>query len=162
MAPVSVEYSIALAVVSALIFLARLVLPQLPLKGAAVRLAAGDVALLGAGALGLAFHCTAMFYRRLFDSIPAAAPLVDAVNGMGVASVVAYVIPALLVLIGLRRQHPVALTAMAIALVAVGITMYNSGPLQVHLVAIFISVVVLVGVVSVLAKTPWQGKPQPE
>ncbi|MGV8896405.1 MAG: hypothetical protein ACOH10_06590 [Rhodoglobus sp.] len=157
----SAEFSITLAVASLLIFLARLVLPQLPLRRAAVRLSAIDLALLVVGVVGLTFHCTAMFYRQLFDTVPEIAPLVDAVNGMSVASVVLYVGPALLLLIGLRRQHWVPLV-LALALIAVGITMYNGGSLQLHLAAIFVAVLVLVGVISTVVVPPWQRAPKPE
>jgi hypothetical protein len=154
------EFSIALAATSALILLARLVLPQLPVSRVAVRITPGDAVLVGLGTVGLAFHCTAMFSRHLFDVIPVAKPLVEAVNAMSLTSIVLYVVPALLLLIGLRRQHWVALTTMALALIAVGLTMYLGSPLRLHLITIFISVVVLVGVVSLLIKAPWNRKPE--
>lgn len=152
------EFSISLAVACALILLARLVLPQLPLTRLAVRVTGGDVALLGVGTVGLTFHCTAMFFRPVFDGIPAAAPLVDAVNAMSVASIALYVVPALVLLVGFRNQHWVALTAMTLALVAVGLTMYLGSPLRVHLSTIFIVVVILVAELSLLVKAPWQRK----
>ena len=152
------EFSISLAVVCALILLARLVIPRLPLTRLAVRVSGGDVALLGVGITGLTFHCTAMFFRPVFDGIPAAAPLVDAVNAMSVASIALFVVPSLLLLIGFRHQHWVALTAVSLALVAVGLTMYIGSPLRVHLTTIFIVVVILTAVLSLLVKAPWQRK----
>ncbi|MET4702824.1 hypothetical protein [Frigoribacterium sp. UYMn621] len=149
-------FSISLAVVCALIVVARFVLPQLPLARAGVRISGAEVALLGVGVLGLTFHCTAMFFRQLFGGIPAVRPLVDAVNGMGVASIALYVVPAALVLIGLRRQHWIALAVMTLALVAVGLTMYLGSPLRLHLASIFLAVVLLVGVLSLLVRGPWQ------
>ncbi|MFM9919650.1 hypothetical protein [Lacisediminihabitans sp. H27-G8] len=149
-------FSISLAVICALVVVARFALPQLPLDRAGVRITGAEVALLGVGILGLTFHCTAMFSRQLFGGIPLALPLVDAVNGMGAASIALYVVPAVLVLIGLRRQHWIALTVMTLALVAVGLTMYLGSPLRVHLASIFLAVVALVGVLSLLVKGPWQ------
>lgn len=149
-------FSIALAAVSVLILLARFALRQLPLAGRAVRIAVGDALLLGVGVLGLAFHCTAMFYRQLFDVIVVLQPLVALVNAMGVASIVLFVVPALLLLLGLRHQHWAALVALTLTLIFVGITMYLVGPLQVHLAAIFVSVVALVGVVALLVLPPWR------
>jgi hypothetical protein len=61
---VTAEFTITLAVTSVLILLARFVLPQLPLTRAAVQLTVGDMALLGAGVLGLAFHCTAIWNEK--------------------------------------------------------------------------------------------------
>lgn len=150
------EFAITLAVTSALILLARFVLPQLPLGRVGVRVSGGDLVLLGVGIAGLTFHCTAMFYRQVFDAFPAAAPLVDAVNALGVASIVLYVVPALVLLTGFRHQHWLALTAMTLALIAVGLTMYLGSPLRVHLVTIFIAVVVLSGEFSLLVIGPWQ------
>lgn len=151
-------YSITLAVVAVVILLARVALPQLPLRHAAARLTVGDSILVGLGVLGLVFHCAAMFYRGIFASVPGAGPIVDMVNAMGSGSIILFVVPALLLLAGLRHQHLVAFGAMAVALVAVGVTMYNGASLQVHLGAIFVSVVVLVGVLSFLAMFPWQNR----
>jgi hypothetical protein len=43
-----------------------------------------------------------------------------------------------------------------LALTAVGVTMYDSGPLDVHLAAIFVSIVILAGVASTLVVPPWR------
>jgi hypothetical protein len=151
-------FSISLAVICALMAVARFALPQLPLAKASVRVSGAEVALLGVGILGLIFHCTAMFYRLLFGGIPAARPLVDAVNGMGAASVALYVVPAVLTLISLRHQHRIALTVMTLALISVGLTMYLGSPLRLHLASIFLAVVVFVGVLTLLVRGPWQPK----
>jgi len=148
-------FSISLAVICALIVVARFALPQLPFAQAGVRVGLAEVALLVVGVLGLTFHCTAMFSRQLFVGIPAARPLVDAVNGMGIASVALYVVPAVLLLIGLRRQHLIAVAVMALALIAVGLTMYLGSPLRLHLGSIFLAVVALVSVLSLLVRGPW-------
>ena len=58
---------------------------------------------------------------------------------MSTTSIVLYIVPAVIVLAGLRRQGPVALTLVAVTLIAVGVTMYDSGPLNVHLVAITVA-----------------------
>ncbi|QNE45654.1 hypothetical protein F1C58_01080 [Glaciihabitans sp. INWT7] len=151
-------FSISLAVVCALIVVARFVLPQVPLARAGVRVSATEVAFLGLGIVGLTFHCTAMFFRQVFSGMPAVRPLVDAVNGMGAASIALYVVPAVLLLIGLRRQHRIALAVMTLALIAVGLTMYLGSPLRLHLASIFLAVVLLVGVLSLLVRGPCQPK----
>jgi hypothetical protein len=70
-----------------------------------------------------------------------------------------YAVPAALVVLGLRRQHPAALTAVSLALTAVGITMYDGGSLPTHLTAIFVSVVILASVASTLLLPPWGSRP---
>jgi len=147
-------FSISLAVICALIVAARFALPRLPLARAGVRVGLADLTLLALGILGLTFHCTAMFYRQVYGGILVAQPLVDAINGMAAASVALFVVPALLLLIALRRQHWIALAVMTLALIAVGLTMYLGSPLRLHLVSIFIAVVVLVGVLSLLVRGP--------
>ncbi|MES2094867.1 MAG: hypothetical protein V4531_13815 [Actinomycetota bacterium] len=151
-------FSITLAVVAVLVLLARFVLPQLPVKSRAVRLSSVDAVLLGVGALGLAFHCTAMFSRRIYDATAALKPLVGAVNSMGVTSVVLFVVPALLILIGLRHQQRGALAALGLTLIAVGVTMYVGGPFPLHLASIFAATVVLVGLVSLFVMPPWRAR----
>ncbi len=151
------EFSISLAVLSVLILLARFLLPQLPIAGAARQLSMADLVILVVGAVGLTFHCTAMFYRPLFDGLSFLAPLVSMVNALGVGSIILYTVPAVLVLVGLRRQHPFTLTAAGIALIAVGVTMYVRGLGSWHLTAIFVTVLLLAGIVALLTTTPWTG-----
>lgn len=151
----SSTYAITLAALVAALLLARLLLPQLPVRRA-VRLSTVDAVLLGVGVLGLVFHCTAMFARSVVAAVDPLVPLIDAVNALGAASMVLYIVPALLVLFALRRVYWAALIVLALALVAVGVTMYDGGSLSVHLVAIFISVVVLATVVVSLVIPPWR------
>ncbi|TFD59116.1 hypothetical protein E3T39_12245 [Cryobacterium suzukii] len=153
-------FAFTLAGASALIFLARLVMPRLPLAKHAVRLSVVDTVLLVGGVGGLAFHCAAMFYRPIFDGTPFG-PLVDMVNDMNVASIILYVVPAVLVLIGVRRQHWVSLAVLALALLFVGVTMYAGSPLNVHLGAIFVAVVALVSQIALLAIAPWRRAARP-
>ena len=119
-----------------------------------MRLSVVDVALVGVGVLGLLFHCTAMFSQRLYEGAPAVKPLVDLVNSMGVVSVVLFVVPAALILIGLRQQQRGALAVLSLTLVVVGMTMYVGGPLQLHLAAIFAATIVLAAVVSLFVLAP--------
>lgn len=149
-------FSITLAVSALLILLARFVVPQLPVKSRALRLSARDAVLVGVGILGLLFHCTAMFSRGIYEGAPAVEPLVDLVNSMGVVSVVLFVVPAVLILFGLRRQQRGALVVLGLAFIAVGVTMYVGGPLQLHLAAIFAATVILAAVVSLFVLAPQQ------
>ncbi|WP_104193289.1 hypothetical protein [Cryobacterium sp. Y82] len=154
-------FAVTLAGVSVLILLARPLLPQLPLAGRSVRLSWVDTVLFLGGVVGLAFHCFAMFYRSLFDGIGPLGPLVDMVNEMNAASIILFVGPALLVLIGLRRHYRVALAVLALTLLSVGITMYAGSPLNVHLGAIFVAVVALAGHVALFVIPPWQRAAKP-
>lgn len=150
------EFSLALAVTIVVILILRLVLPQLPLRRLAVRLTVIDSALLVVGVAGLAFHCLAMFSRQIFEPLPAVRPLVALVNSPGIPTIVLFAVPALLVLVALRRQQRLAGAIIALALLAVGMTMYVVGSLQVHLVTIFASAVLLAAVVAFLTIAPWR------
>ena len=115
-----------------------------------------DMVLLGVGVAVLAFHCGAMFFPELVDPLPGVDAVASDIRALGAASIVWYVVPAVLVLLGLRRQHLIGQAAVAIALAAVGTTMYNGGSLQAHLAAIFVSVLILVGVTAALLLPPGQ------
>jgi hypothetical protein len=152
---VSRAYVTLLIATVAAIVVARLVLAPLPLRRVAARLSVSDAVLIGVGTAGLAFHCGAMFFRATVERSPGVHSAVRSINAMGTSSKLWFIVPALLVVIGLRRQYPIALFVLAAALVAVGVTMYDDGPLRTHLNAIFIAVVVLAGVASVLVVPPW-------
>ena len=147
-------FSITLAVSALLILLARFVMPQIPIKSRAVRLSVPNAALVGVGVVGLLFHCTAMFSQQIYKGAPTLTPLVGLVNSMGVVSVVLFMVPAVFILIGLRRQQRGALAVLGLALVAVGGTMYVGGALQLHLAAIFAATVVLAVLISLFVLPP--------
>ena len=84
-----------------------------------------------------------MFYRSTVESIPGTGSLVETVNAMSTASVVAFTVPAALLLIGLRRARPWLFGSVFAALAAVGVTMYNGGSAGPHLAAIFIAAVLI-------------------
>ena len=149
-------FAATLAGASVLLLLTRLLVPQLPLAGRSVRLSGVDAVLLLGGVVGLAFHCAAMFYRTLFDRIGPLGPLVMMVNEMNAASIILFVVPALLVLIGLRRHYWVAQAVLALTLIVVGVTMYAGSPLNIHLGAIFVAVVALVSHLALFVIPPWQ------
>jgi hypothetical protein len=153
---VSRAYGTSLGVTVALILAARFVFRALPLRRVAARVGVFDVALIGVGVLGLAFHCGAMFFRHTTERLPGAHSAIRAINALGTTSRLWFIVPALLVVIGLRRQYPVVVLVVAVALVAVGVTMYDHGPLRTHLRAIFVAVVVLATVVSAFLVPPWR------
>jgi hypothetical protein len=147
--PAPFTVSLSLAVV--LVLGSRFVLPTLPLSRYARPLTALDAAFLAIGLAGLGFHCGSMFFTSLVDAVPGTGRAINEINAMGAASKIGYAIPAALVVLGFRHQHPAALMVVAAALAAVGITMYDNGALSTHLTAIFVAVVVIAGVVSLLA-----------
>jgi hypothetical protein len=121
-----------------------------------------DGALIMVGTLGLVFHCFAMFYRSAASSVPFARPFVEAVNGMGPASVTLFVVPAALLLVGLRHQHAYVITIEVLTLLAVGVTMYDHRGLAAHLTAIFIAVTALATIVAfVVSRRPQQPDSSP-
>jgi hypothetical protein len=145
----SPSFALSMIAVVAVVTGARLLLGGLP-RGIARRLPVGDALMGGTGLLGLFFHCGAMFFTGFVTAIPGAQGPADAVNALGAASIGWYVVPAMLVLAGLRRLHWSGLVAVGAALIAVGVTMYDGGPLDLHLAAIFAAVVALAVVAATL------------
>ncbi|MEP6665273.1 MAG: hypothetical protein ABJA81_02390 [Nocardioidaceae bacterium] len=143
-----------MAVVVAVAVGARIVFPGLPLSQKANRISAADAVLVGLGVTGLLAHCTAMFFPELVDSFPWTTTATTQIRGLSTASVVYFVVPCCLVLLGLRRIHPAALGAVAISLAGVGTSMYNGGSLAAHLGWIFILVMVMVAVAAAFVLPP--------
>ncbi len=150
----STSFLLILAGVVVIVLAARFLLAGLPLHGLARSITLPDVALVVVGAAGLTFHCVAMFFRRVVEPLPGVDSAVADIRALGTASIVWYVVPAVLAVLGLRRVHPVAPVAAALAFTAVAVTMYDDGPLDVHLSAIFTAVVVLAVVVAALVIPP--------
>lgn len=134
------SYVVSLVVAAVAVIALRLALPV-----PAGRSGAGwvDAVLVFLGGLGLTFHCGAMFYRSTVDVVPGTSGLIDAVNRMGTASMIAYAVPAAVLLVGLRRARPVLLLLVVAGLTAVGITMYNGSSLDTHLTSIVIAVALI-------------------
>jgi hypothetical protein len=149
----SSTFLLTLGAVVALLFGLRLLLP-LPVRDRAVRLGFVDAGVLVAGSLLLAFHCIAMFFVSLAERVPGTDSVIQDIRALGTASVVWYVVPAVAVLLALRRLHWSAIGVAALALLWIGVTMYNGGPLDQHLVAIWVGVVLLAAVLATLAMPP--------
>ena len=120
-----------------------------------------DLVLLVLGAIGLVFHCTAMFFPDQTALVPGTDPAAAAVNNFGTASILLFVAPSVLVVAALRQVWPPALVVLAGTLAAVGITMYNGSPLELHLVTIAAAVLVLSSVAAGLLKREPQPLPSP-
>lgn len=149
-----ITLTIALVAITALLFAVRTLSGRLPLKRVARNSTWPDVSMLAIGVLGLVLHCVSMFYRGLLAAVPGTGDYIHAVNSMGVASIVLYALPAVLVLIALRRQQMLALIFVVATLVAVGVTMYNGGLLNIHLVTIVAATVAISGTVALLMRRP--------
>ena len=127
----------------------RITLRQLPLR-ASSPIGVGRVTALAVGVLGLVAHCTAMFFTRVARAVPGSGGYVDGVNGMGLPSMALYAVPALLVVAGLWRVPRSALAVVVALFLVVGVTMYDGGPLAVHLTAIVLIVTALAATVAAL------------
>ena len=149
-------FLVSLAAVVIVALGGRLTLPAVPLGRLARAVTALDASVVGVGLLGLGFHCGAMFFRSMAERLPGAEPSIRQIDALGHASVAWYVVPAVLTVLGLRHQHPIAPAGVGLALGGVGITMYGGSSLQTHLTAIFISVVVLASVLALLVLPPWR------
>ena len=150
----SPTYLVTLGVAAALPFGLRLLLPGLPVRGRALRLRFVDVALLAVGLALLAFHCFVMFFTSLAERLPGTATAIQDIRALGTASVIWYAVPAIAVLLGLRRLHWCPLGVAALALLSIGTTMYNGGSLYQHLVAIWVGVVLLAAVLATQVMPP--------
>ncbi|MEO8329977.1 MAG: hypothetical protein ABI586_08235 [Candidatus Nanopelagicales bacterium] len=150
----STRYVLSLVVVVVVAIVARFALPNLPLAHKAQRISAADALLVGLGVTGLLAHCTAMFFPELVDPFPWTAQAMIQIRGLGTASIVWYVVPCCLVLLGLRRIHPAALGAVAVSFAGVGISMYNGSSLTAHLAWIFALIVVMVAVAAAFILPP--------
>jgi hypothetical protein len=156
---VSTSFVLSLSIVIVLVLGARFLISALPSRRHARPVTFADAVLAGVGLAGLGLHCGSMFFGPVVDALPGAGVAISEINAVGTASIVWYAVPAMLVMFGLRRQHPAALAAVALALTAVGVTMYDGGSLSTHLTAIFVSVVVLAAVASTLVLPPRRSSP---
>lgn len=147
-------YVIALAASVVAILSARWLIGSLPLRRVATHINLAPAALAALGIVGLVFHCGAMFFPAVFNRLPGSHRAISEINALGAVSQIWYVAAAALVLVGLWRQHVIGRVIVALALVAVGVTMHDGGPLRTHLAAIFASGVVLAGVVAALVLPP--------
>ena len=152
----SSSFVVSLGIVTGLIFAARILSPALPLRRYGRPLNVSSAVLTILGVAGLTFHCTAMFFRSLVASLPGTSGAIDEINAMGTASRTWFATSAVLVIVGLRGQYSGAVAALLLALAAVGITMYDGGSLSVHLATIFVTAVVMAGLLSILVLPPWR------
>jgi len=105
--------------------------PFLPRRSVRLGTVARTVAVLSTTLL--VFHCAAMFFAPWVEAIGALRPLATEVTDMGVTSQVAYWVPAAALLLVWRRVWWPGLALVAVTLTGVGVTMYGSYPLSVHL-----------------------------
>jgi len=136
---VSDRYLLTLSLVVVLVLASRYVLPFLPLRRWAAAMTVPDAALYAVGVAGLATHCGAMFFRSTVRGLPGGGQVIRAVDPMGTPSILWFSVAAGLVMIGLRRQHGLALITAGASLATVGYTMYDGGRLATHLTAIFVA-----------------------
>ncbi len=151
---VSTGFVVLLALAISIVVASRLSLRGLPLRDRAVTLTVAELALTLCGLAILTFHCGAMFFTAATQWIPGTDGAIEDIRALGTSSLVWYVLPALLVLLGLRRLPLLALIVVSVALLAIGVTMYDGGSLETHLVAIFAGVVSLTAVAAMLVRPP--------
>lgn len=109
-----------------------------------------ELAVAAVAVAALVFHCGAMFFASWVDAIPFAEPAADAVRALGLVSQVAYWLPAAAAVLALRRVWAPALVTLLVTLVGVGLTMFLSYPLDMHLAWIAASMVTLVLIGTIL------------
>lgn len=124
-----------------------------PVLAAARPLGRVDALVAFIGALALFYHCLAMFFPDLGRAVPGGPALVPVIDDLGVVSAILFVLSALVLLVGIRRLHPLTVGLNALGLVAVGVTMYDGGPVAVHLAAIAVEAVVLAVTLTAFVRT---------
>ncbi|MFD1722676.1 hypothetical protein [Amnibacterium endophyticum] len=124
-----------------------------PVLAAARPLTRVDALVAYIGTLALVFHCVTMFFPDLGRAVPGGVALAPVINDLGVASAILYVLPAAVLLFGIRRLHPIAVAVNAVGLVAVGITMYDGGPVAVHTAAIAVEAIALAVTATAFVRT---------
>ena len=106
---------------------ARLLLPVLPIRRYTGRLSTVDTLCLVVGSVGLVLHCGAMFFRTSVASWPTGPSVIRVIDPMGTASITWYAVAAALIVLGLRRQHP-----LLVAVVAVSMVMFTDPPWRIR------------------------------
>lgn len=150
---VATEYWLALVALGAAGLAIRVLHPEPLLPRRARTLDRRQFALAGVSLAALAFHCGAMFFPETVDGIPGLGALVDPVDELGLVSQLAYWIPAAVLAIALGGLWRPSVAALAVALGAVGVTMFWSFGLSVHLAAIATAVALLAAIgIGVLGK----------
>jgi hypothetical protein len=113
-----------------------------------VRMNAASFMFGGLAVGALAFHCLAMFLPPLVPPVGPLPAAADEIRQLGLGSQFAYWLPATFLIAALRRLPAAAVTALAVVLVGVGITMFWPFPLAVHLAFIAAAVGTLAGMVG--------------
>jgi hypothetical protein len=150
---------LALSAVVVVAAAARLALrrPLLPSRAAPVP--GVQLAVVAVAVVVLVFHCASMFFAGWTDALPGGRPLGEQVRDMGAVSQWAFWLPAVVLLVGLRRIWAPVLLILALVLAGVGVTMFWPFPLTVHLGWIAAAVVTLAGIGSALVRLPRNDAP---
>lgn len=145
---------VTLFIVIVVLIALRLTVRVLPLQRWSRPIRPVDLVLAALGVLGLVLHCGAMFFPAVLGVVPGSDGYAAVVNALDTGSVVLYVLPAVLTVVGLRHQQRVVVALLVIVLVVVGITMYDGGPLDQHLAAITAAILVLAATGTLLISPP--------
>ena len=116
-----------------------------------------ELAAAGVAVTVLMFHCAAMFFAGWVDAVPLAGTPARAVRSLGVVSQVAYWLPAVGLVIALRRLWPPALGLLGVTLIGVGVTMFSPHSLTTHLAWLASAVVTVVLIATLLVAPPGRG-----
>lgn len=109
--------------------------------------------------LALVFHCGAMFFAPWTDAVPGARGAGEVVRAMGTASRWAYWVPAVVLVVALRRVWWPGLLVLVAALLGVGITMYGPYSLPTHLAWLAAVIVAGVAMSAMLVRATPQAAP---
>lgn len=112
-----------------------------------------ELAVAGVMVAALVFHCAAMFFADWVNALPLADEPARSVRALGLASQVAYWVPAVGLVVALRRVWSPVLVLLAATLVGVGYTMFVPHALATHLAWIAAAAITL-GMISAALVAP--------
>lgn len=143
-------YWTLLAAAAVCVATARLAVGHPFLRRRAVAVGPAELGVAAVSLLVLVFHCASMFFAPWTDAVPGGRALGEPIRALDAASQVAYWLPALVLVLALRRLWWPALALLTTTLVGVGITMFWSFPLATHLTWLAAAVVTFIVVAGSL------------
>lgn len=143
-------YWSALLAVAVLTGAARLLTGGPLLRRRAVPLGRAELLVAGVALGVLVFHCASMFFAPWTDALPGGPTLGEAVRALGTASSWSYWLPAVVLLLAVRRVWWPGPLLLAVTLVGVGYTMFWPHPLPTHLAWLAAAVLTVVAVAGFL------------
>jgi hypothetical protein len=151
-------YWVALTAAALVAMGVRLVARRPLWRQRSTRIRPRELALGAVVVTALVFHCAAMFFADWIDAVPFADGPASAVRTLGLSSQVTYWVPAVALVVCLRRVWAPALAVLTAVLLGVGYTMFVPHSLNTHLMWLAAAAITLVVIAAALV-APLRGEP---